>query len=904
MKKISLFIGILLLAAVGNALTTPYLIVGQVFESDGSTSAVGASVTATNIRTGEVIVDTVNQYGWYANVDAGNFPSGYVNGDTIQIAASKSGDTGSSLVQIDTTYGGLTAPPITLSSGGTTTTVTTTTSPTTSTTSPTTSTTSPTTTLTSGLTASPSSLTVTQTAGTKSSYYLTLHNSGVGSAINIFVGGIPSDWLTIEPANPYIAQGQSTVIQIKIDIPDDEAEVKHGIIYCNAVNVPLTLTIGKKFYEVVEEEWLSEANLLSFNGYEFTIVTVGSTYVRVDLYEDGDEIEDNQKCYEDEETELGSHFKLFVHKTNSLDDKAKITLYADEEFDNEVGSSTYKYTLFEKAQLTTGTWLSFDQHYLYFNTVADTGVRIDYYSSMNYPESHSCFINSECKIGDMLLTVESIMPGGSFGTGTVVLTLKSKKQQMVYQGKTPFQQQQQQTGFTQSGFNQGLTQTGFNQGFTQSGFNQGFTQTNPYSSQGSVYISIAGGKIAPNHKVIFFIKDYNNMPVRTGTLTVDLIEPLTTDISEGLATIRFPQMIECPILLTAASAGYQTTPQVFTSCSEEGGDEGTWWSSSYASTQKANCSDGKKNCHDGGCEEDVDCGGPCSACKLSISLSTDTPSLDKTVEVIVTSGGKGIVDVKVEVTSHDDNTVEYTTDSDGKIDFVVGGYGTYTITAELDGYTTATKTLSTKAKTMTISVSPTHPEMGDTVYLTMSGESGSISPTKVTVNGLPIQNNVFTVTAEGEYTIDAELAGYEVGKYTFKVYGIPIVISQPDTFNLNEVNTLTLNRPAEWLIMKDGVVVDSGTQYIISFIPTEPGTYSIMSQGNELARYDVGGGVDLVFITVAMFIICALFVVLVIVKRKSASPESGGLRDKKKFDEVDDIVAKIQKGKEISVDSM
>ena len=891
MKNVTLFIGILLLAAVGNALTTPYLIVGQVFESDGATPAIGASVTATNIRTGETITDSINTYGWYANVDAGNFPSGYVNGDTIQIAASKGGNTGSTLVQIDTTYGGLTAPPITLSSGGTTTTVTTTTSPTTSTT-------SPTTTISSGLTALPSSLSVTQTAGTKSSYYLTLHNSGVGSAINIFVGGIPSDWLTIEPANPYIAQGQSIVVQIKVDIPDDEEEVKHGIIYCNAVNVPLTLTIEKKFYEVIEEEWLSEDELLSFNGFEFTIVSVGSDYIRVDLYEDGDEIEDNQKCYEDGETELGSHFKVFVHNTHTGDEKAEITLYADEEFDNEIGSSTYKYTLFENVQLTTGTWLSFDQHYLYISTVAATGVRVDYYASMNYPESHSCFINSDCKVGDLLLNVESIMQGGSFGTGTVVLTLKSNKQQMVYQGTSPFQQQQQ-TGFPQSGLNQGFPQSGLTQGFTQSGL----TQTTPYSSQGNVYISIAGGKIAPNHKVIFFVKDYNNMPVRTGTLTVDLIEPLTTDISEGLATIRFPPAIECPILLTAAAAGYQTTPQVFTSCSEEGGDEGVWWSTSYAS-QNANCSDGKKNCHDGGCEEDVDCGGPCSACKLSISLSTDTPSLDKTVEVIATSGGKGMVDVEVTVTSPDDSTEEYTTDSDGKIDFVVEEYGTYTITAELEGYATATKTLSTKAKTMTISLSPSHPEMGDTVYLMMSGTSGSISPTKVTVNGLPIQNNVFTVTAEGEYIVEAELAGYDVGEHTFKVYGVPILISRPDTLLLNEVNTFTLNRPAEWLIMKDGLVVDSGTQYIISFTPTEPGTYSIMSQGNELARDDVGGGIDLVFITVTLFIICALFAVLVIARRKSAIPQSGGLRDKKQFDEVDEIVKKIQQGKEISVDSM
>jgi len=34
----------------------------------------------------------------------------------------------------------------------------------------------------------------------------------------------------------------------------------------------------------------------------------------------------------------------------------------------------------------------------------------------------------------------------------------------------------------------------------------------------------------------------------------------------------------------------------------------------YVARIKPSCFDGIKNCHDGGCEEDIDCGGPCRAC--------------------------------------------------------------------------------------------------------------------------------------------------------------------------------------------------------------------------------------------------------------------------------------------------
>ena len=872
-KLLTILIGLCLLMNA-HALTTPYLLVGQVYESDGTTLAVGASVTATNLRTSELLYDTVNSYGWFANIDAGNFPSGYINGDTIQITASKGTDSGSTLIQIDTSVGGLTVPPIVLGGGGTTTTTTTTT------TIPTTTTTI----LSSGLSVAPSSLTISQDAGTTASYYLTITNNGAGTVVNVFLSGIPSDWTTITPLNPYISTGQSRTVQIQMEIPEDEDGTHTGTILCNGVSIPLTLHIDKNFYEIIDEDWLEEGREVSFNGYDFTVVSLRSSYIKVDLFEDGDDIVDNKKCYKGQETALGSHFKIFVHKIDSDEGKAKITLFADEEFD-EVESNIYKYTLFENVQFNAGTWLSFEygQFYLHINTLADTGARIDYYAQTNQPEIHSCFINSDCKIGDVLITIKSIARGTTIGTGTAVITLKSKKQYMVYRGSSPLQ------GQGQGQFDQ----------FQDPWQSQSPWQTQPQGSQGNLYISIAGGKIAPTNKVIFFIKDYNNMPVKTGTLTIDLLEPVSVDIHEGLATVRFPPMVECPILLTATATGYQTSPQVFTSCSEEG-SEGTWWST-YASS-KANCSDGIKNCHDGACEVGIDCGGSCSPCKLTLSLSPTTPSMGTTVTVVVTSANKGMENVDVTIQKPDGTTETYTSDADGKAEFTIDKSGTYTVSAEKEDYAKAEKKVSTKAKTMSISISPTNPDVGDNVYVSILGEGGgAINPTTLTVNSLPIPTKTFQVRAEGEYTIVAENPSYDKAEHTFKVYGLPYLVSQPPEFKLNEMNRFQLDRPVAWTILKDGIVVDSGTQSSFDYTPTDAGTYSIVASGTELATYTAGGGYSIATFFI-FFVACALIIVVILAKKgKVKVKEGGGLKDKKKADEVQGILDKIQKGKDVEV---
>jgi len=105
--KISITIMLLTLAVSNStALTTPYSLSGHIYDSDGTTPIVGASISFTNQNSSEVIYATSTTNGEYQQ-DAANFASGYYDNNTIQY---------------QTTYftqSNTTAANITVSSGGT-----------------------------------------------------------------------------------------------------------------------------------------------------------------------------------------------------------------------------------------------------------------------------------------------------------------------------------------------------------------------------------------------------------------------------------------------------------------------------------------------------------------------------------------------------------------------------------------------------------------------------------------------------------------------------------------------------------------------------------------------------------------------------------------------------------------
>ena len=103
-------IGIILLLvtlAVTNstALSTPYSLSGHIYDSDGTTPIVGASISFTNTNTSNVIYATSTTNGEYQQ-DAANFASGYYDSDTIQYQTTYIAQSNTTTANINVSAGG------------------------------------------------------------------------------------------------------------------------------------------------------------------------------------------------------------------------------------------------------------------------------------------------------------------------------------------------------------------------------------------------------------------------------------------------------------------------------------------------------------------------------------------------------------------------------------------------------------------------------------------------------------------------------------------------------------------------------------------------------------------------------------------------------------------------------
>jgi len=116
--RTKIFIGLvvlLMMINVATALYTPHPVTGTVYQPNGRDYAVGATVSITNSRTGEVMLDIIASSGYFENIDVANFPSGYNTNDQLLIQASWHNGRYTGLVDMRiNTASNQIAPPLTL----------------------------------------------------------------------------------------------------------------------------------------------------------------------------------------------------------------------------------------------------------------------------------------------------------------------------------------------------------------------------------------------------------------------------------------------------------------------------------------------------------------------------------------------------------------------------------------------------------------------------------------------------------------------------------------------------------------------------------------------------------------------------------------------------------------------
>ena len=109
MKYLNVFGILVFLIAVGivsiSALSTPYSLSGKIYDSDGTTSIVGANITFTNQNSSEVVYCDSTANGEYQQ-DAANFASGYYDADVIKYHTTYNTQNNTTTAPIDVSAGG------------------------------------------------------------------------------------------------------------------------------------------------------------------------------------------------------------------------------------------------------------------------------------------------------------------------------------------------------------------------------------------------------------------------------------------------------------------------------------------------------------------------------------------------------------------------------------------------------------------------------------------------------------------------------------------------------------------------------------------------------------------------------------------------------------------------------
>ena len=169
---------------------------------------------------------------------------------------------------------------------------------------------------------------------------------------------------------------------------------------------------------------------------------------------------------------------------------------------------------------------------------------------------------------------------------------------------------------------------------------------------------------------------------------------------------------------------------------------------------------------------------------------------------------------------------------------------TYNITATAEGYVTATKTIRTKCKTLDVTYAPSTPKEGDQVTFTVTdAETGQPVPSYT----IKVDGRVITQpwTAEaGRHIVVVSAEGYSPKTLTIIVeeQEPELVGTLPSEVNVGEKVLLTLTKKANWEVYdSNGFIIESGQSDTISFMPQEPGMYTIKVNGKDFATITAVG---------------------------------------------------------------
>lgn len=173
--------------------------------------------------------------------------------------------------------------------------------------------------------------------------------------------------------------------------------------------------------------------------------------------------------------------------------------------------------------------------------------------------------------------------------------------------------------------------------------------------------------------------------------------------------------------------------------------------------------------------------------------------------------------------------------------FVAEAGKTFEIKVTATGYAEATSKIVVPAKKLIIQLSPSKPQLGDNVTITVKDSKGNDKTAAAVIKVNDVEYVGAFEIKEAEYTITAELEGYAkaTSKITISIE-LDVTSIKPENPITGENVTIVLSKSANWeIISPEGESLTKGTGKKIVFIPDKDGTYDLTLNNKRYATIEV-----------------------------------------------------------------
>ncbi len=177
----------------------------------------------------------------------------------------------------------------------------------------------------------------------------------------------------------------------------------------------------------------------------------------------------------------------------------------------------------------------------------------------------------------------------------------------------------------------------------------------------------------------------------------------------------------------------------------------------------------------------------------------------------------------------------------------------YCLSATASDYATLDFCFTPKKNQLSMYVTPEKPMVGDYITITIRDSNNADVNATIYVNEEEIEGDTFSVGFEGNYTVRAELTGYESSSISFPVAEPIGLLEAPESISKGDKVRLVITKNVSYRVTHSAeagleeteLVSGQGTE--ILFDVKEPGFYYIYAKGDNIRRYRVEGKAGIKF---------------------------------------------------------